>query len=133
MYAAVAEQTHEVEFDGQVLDAGYRVHAAHYGGGVFHDDVVQHDGVEGTQGDQADVQVCVYPVLKLRYHLFCQEGLYARRLNGHQSCQNKQEQQAQQPGRYFEDAFHQSTKIVIYYYLCNRISVTSVWQTLFWE
>ena len=106
MHAAVPEQAHEVEFDRQVVYAAQCIHAAHYRRRVFQDNIVEDDGVEGAQGNQADIQVCVYPVPQALHHLVGDEGLHPRRLNGHEPCQDEQEEQAQQPCQYFDDASH---------------------------
>ena len=109
------EKTLQGETGGQAADAGKRILRGEFSAGiriaVSHDDILEGDGVKRAEGNVSYADVPVDVVRYLVDHPSDEIRLYRRRLDGHDESEQHDQQCRQDPKRYAEALFHQSTNL----------------------
>ena len=106
----LVQEAFQGEAGGEAADAGQRVLCGEFPAGVGmavgEDDVLEGDGVEGSDGDMADADVSVDVRRELVHGLPGEGGLYRRRLDGHDERQQQDQECRQDPERYAKALLH---------------------------
>ena len=104
--SAAAEKAPERKLGRKVAYIDDRIHSTDIGPWILEQEVFHHQGVKGPHGEEGNADVGRETLLQLFGGLPGQECLHLRRLDGDKAGQKEQDQKADKPDQYFEEASH---------------------------